>query len=65
MAKGFPRRSLFQVAGAAALLRSRVASAQQPVPGQATVSRRSGRGGRGMPITGNRNRFRAWNVKPQ
>ena len=53
MAKGFPRRSLFQVAGAAALLRSRVASAQQPVPGQATVSGRSGRGGRGMPITGN------------
>jgi uncharacterized protein (DUF362 family) len=35
MGKGFPRRDLFQLAGAAALLRSRVASAQQaPNPGQ-------------------------------
>ena len=39
MGKGFPRRSLFQLAGAAALLRSRVASAQQaPPPGQAPAA---------------------------
>ena len=36
MGKSFPRRGLFQLAGAAALLRSRIASAQQaPPPGQA------------------------------
>jgi len=45
MGKGFPRRSLFQLAGAAALLRSRIASAQQPpaAPGQPPAGGR-GRG---------------------
>ena len=55
MGKGFPRRSLFQLAGAAALLRSRVASAQQApptgqapaLPGQPAAPRR-GRGTNGM-----------------
>jgi len=50
MTKGLPRRSLFQLAGAAALLRSRIALAQQaPPPGGAPVPGRSGAGrGRGM-----------------
>ncbi len=44
MGKGFPRRSMFQLAGAAAMLRSRVVSAQQaPTPGQAPAGGR-GRG---------------------
>src|SRR5271157_1984169 len=49
MEKGFPRRSLFQLAGAAALLRSRIASAQQtPPPGQApAVPGQPGAAGRG------------------
>jgi uncharacterized protein (DUF362 family) len=49
MERSFPRRSLFQLAGAAALLRSRVASAQQaPPPGQAPpVPGQPGAGGRG------------------
>ena len=49
MEKGIPRRSLFQLAGAAALLRSRIASAQQaPPPGQAPpVPGQPGAGGRG------------------
>ena len=49
MGKGFRRRSLFQLASAAALLRSRVASAQQaPLPGQApTVPGQTPGGGRG------------------
>ncbi len=52
MENGFPRRSLFQLAGMAALLRGRVASAEQP-PAQPPQGRPAGgRGGRGM-ITGN------------
>src|ERR1019366_2900368 len=49
MERSFPRRSLFQLAGAAALLRSRVASAQQaPSPGQAPPAPgQPGAGGRG------------------
>ena len=61
MGKGFPRRTLFQLAGAAALLRSRVASAQQaPTPGQApTVPGQPGAGGRGrgMMMGGNPESF--------
>ncbi len=51
MGKGFPRRSLFQLAGAAALLRSRAASAQQPPAPQGAPA--GARGGRGVPVTGN------------
>jgi len=61
MGQGFPRRSLFQLAGAAALLRSRVVSAQQaPPPGQApTVPGQPGPGGRGrgMGMGGNTEPF--------
>ena len=56
MEKGLPRRSLFQLAGAAALLRSRVVSAQQaPPPGQAPAvpgQPRAGGRGRGMMMMG-------------
>src|ERR1039458_10769574 len=58
MGKSFPRRSLFQLAGAAALLRSRVLSAQQaPPPGQEPAvpgqPPAAGRGrGRGMTMMG-------------
>jgi uncharacterized protein (DUF362 family) len=51
MANSFPRRSLFQLAGAAALLRSRISLAQQPPPGRAPAAPGQGwpgaRGGRG------------------
>jgi len=56
MGKGFPRRSLFQLAGAAALLRSRIASAQQPpaAPGQPPAGGRGrGRGPAGWAYGGN------------
>ena len=39
MGESFPRRSLFQLAGAAALLRSRVAAQQAPSRGQAPAVR--------------------------
>ena len=63
MGKSFPRRSLFQLAGAAALLRSRVLSAQQaPPPGQEPAvpgqPPAAGRGrGRGMMMGGNSEPF--------
>lgn len=62
MGKGFPRRNLFQLAGAAALLRSRVASAQQTPPtGQAPAAAgQPAGGGRGrgfMAIGGNEETF--------
>ena len=44
MASGMNRRSLFQLAGAAALLRSRVAGAQQPQPPFQPGGRRMGMG---------------------
>jgi uncharacterized protein (DUF362 family) len=50
MANVFPRRSLFQLAGAAALLRSRVAAQQAPPSGQAPPpARRPGGGNAGNP----------------
>lgn len=54
MQKSFPRRSLFQLAGAAALLRSRIASAQSgPTPGQAPAGPPPAAGrGRGMMMMG-------------
>src|ERR1039458_8177145 len=65
MERSFPRRSLFQLAGAAALLRSRVASAQQaPPPGEAPpVPGQPGAGGRGrgmMMMGGNPATFPEW-----
>ena len=48
MARGFPRRSLLELAGAAALLRSRVASAQQASPAQQAPPA----GGRGIRTQG-------------
>ena len=61
MGKSFPRRSLFQLAGAAALLRSRVLSAQQaPPPGQEPAvpgQPRAGGRGRGMMMGGNSEPF--------
>jgi uncharacterized protein (DUF362 family) len=59
MAEGFLRRNVFQLAGAAAFLRSRVAAAQQPQTGQeppARPQRRTGFGGNPetFPIAGER-----------
>ena len=57
MAQGLPRRSLFQLAGAAALLRSRIALAQQtPGPAQQGAPGQPGAGpgrGGGNPNAGN------------
>ena len=48
--KGFPRRNLFRLAGAAALLRRRVASAQQAPAGQPAVVNRRPNGGNSEPF---------------
>ena len=48
--KGVPRRNLFRLAGAAALLRSRVASAQQAPAGQPAVVNRRPNGGNSEPF---------------
>jgi len=50
MGKGFPRRNLFQLAGAAALLRGRVASAQQAPAVQPAVVNRRPTGGNPEPF---------------
>ena len=63
MQKSFPRRSLFQLAGAAALLRSRIASAQSgPTPGQAPAGPppAAGRGRGMMMMGGNPEAFPSW-----
>jgi len=59
MGRGFPRRSLFQLASAAAVLRSRVVSAQQvPPPGQAPAVP-------GQPPAGGRGRGMMWGGNPE
>jgi uncharacterized protein (DUF362 family) len=57
MARAIPRRNLFQAAAAAALLRSRAASAQTSNQAPANPEARSGRSARGVTSGGNAEQF--------